>query len=49
VSPEPASFNVAGHVSEWKDEIIYQVLIDRFADGDLSNDYRVNRSAPARY
>jgi glycosidase len=49
VSPEPSSFNVASHVSEWKDEIIYQVLIDRFADGDLSNDYRINRSAPARY
>ncbi|GAC1352986.1 MAG: hypothetical protein NVSMB1_21540 [Polyangiales bacterium] len=49
VASEPASFKVGNHVEDWRDEIIYQVLIDRFADGDLSNDYRVNRAAPARY
>lgn len=48
VSPE-TDFKVGNHVSEWRDEIIYQVLVDRFADGDLSNNYRVNKSHPARY
>lgn len=47
-SPAP-KFQAGNHVTEWKDEIIYQVLVDRFADGDLSNDYRVNLAAPARY
>jgi glycosidase len=42
-------FAVGNHVDEWRDEIIYQVLIDRFADADLGNDYRVNLAAPARY
>jgi len=36
-------------VSDWRDEVIYQLLVDRFADGDESNDFRVDRSAPARY
>ena len=49
VSPAPADFKVGSHVDDWRDEVIYQVLIDRFADGDISNDYRVNRNAPARY
>ena len=26
-------------VEDWRDEIIYQVMIDRFADGDVNNDY----------
>ncbi|AUX37041.1 MULTISPECIES: alpha-amylase family glycosyl hydrolase [Sorangium] len=33
---------LAAHVSDWREEIIYQVLIDRFADGDASNNYRVS-------
>lgn len=43
------SFKASNHVSEWKDEIIYQVLVDRFADADESNNYRVNKQHPARY
>ena len=30
------------HVQDWRDEIIYQVLVDRFADGDQGNDYGVD-------
>lgn len=33
------------HVEDWRDEIIYQVLIDRFANGDPGNDYRVDFSS----
>jgi glycosidase len=47
-SSAPA-FAVGSHVSEWRDEIIYQVIIDRFADGDTSNDYRIEPGTPARY
>jgi glycosidase len=37
------------HVADWRDEIIYQVLVDRFADGTPSNNWRVDRSSLARY
>jgi alpha-amylase len=47
--PPPPAADLSQQVSDWRDEIIYQVLIDRFADGDLSNDYRVDRAAQARY
>lgn len=36
------------HVKDWREEIIYQVLIDRFADGDAANNYRVD-SAPGHW
>lgn len=36
-------------VSDWRDEVIYQVLVDRFADGDEGNNYRVDRSAMGKY
>ena len=41
--------NLATHVSDWRDEVIYQLLVDRFADGDTSNDLRVDRTALGRY
>jgi alpha-amylase len=37
------------HVQEWRQEIIYQIMVDRFANGDVSNDFRVEKDAPARY
>ncbi|MBX7196097.1 MAG: alpha-amylase [Sandaracinaceae bacterium] len=37
------------HVDDWRDEIIYQLLTDRFANGDAATDYRVAPSALARY
>jgi len=30
-----------GSAREWRDEVIYQVLVDRFADGDPSNTYNI--------
>jgi glycosidase len=36
---------LATHVSDWREEIIYQVLVDRFADGDAGNNFRVDTSA----
>jgi alpha-amylase len=37
------------HVGDWRDEVIYQVLVDRFANGDLNNDYQVRPGALARF
>ena len=37
------------HVGDWRDEVIYQVLIDRFANGDVNNDFGVRPGALARF
>lgn len=37
------------HVADWRNEIIYQVLVDRFANGDSANDFNLHPEAPARY
>ena len=37
------------HVDDWRDEVIYQVLVDRFANGDRGNDYFVNLDDLARH
>ncbi len=35
-------FTVETHVDDWRDEVIYQLLVDRFANGDPGNDYRLD-------
>jgi alpha-amylase len=37
------------NVTDWRDEMIYQLLVDRFADGDPGNNYRVNTAAPGKW
>lgn len=37
------------NVADWREEIIYQVLVDRFANGDGANDVGVRPGVPARY
>ncbi len=39
----------AGAARNWSDEVLYFVLIDRFADGDSSNNFKVQRSNPGGY
>lgn len=34
---------------DWRDQVIYQIVVDRFANGDPSNDINVAPSVPARY
>ncbi|MBN2496092.1 MAG: alpha-amylase [Deltaproteobacteria bacterium] len=48
ISP-PSTGELTGQVADWRDEIIYQVLTDRFANGDRSNDYRVDLDDPSAY
>ncbi len=40
---------LATHVGDWRDEVIYQVLVDRFANGDINNDYGVRPGHLARF
>lgn len=40
---------LATHVQDWRDEVIYQVLVDRFANGDHDNDYQVRPGFLARF
>jgi alpha-amylase len=37
------------HVEDWRDEVIYQLLVDRFADGDPGNNYRVDPYAMGKW
>lgn len=37
------------HVDDWRDHVMYQLLVDRFANGDSRNDWRVDPTALARY
>ena len=52
VEPAPVyqgSRPLTNHVDDWRDEVIYQLLTDRFADGDPNNNYNVDRSGMSRY
>lgn len=40
---------LATNVEDWRDEVIYQVLIDRFADGDAGNNHRVDLTAQGHW
>jgi len=40
---------ISTHVEDWRDEVIYQVLIDRFADGDAGNNFRVDTTSMAHW
>ncbi len=40
---------LATHVQDWRDEVIYQVIVDRFADGDINNDFTVEPGFLGKY
>lgn len=35
--------DITNHVEDWRDEVIYQLITDRFADGDVNNNHKVNK------
>ncbi len=37
-------FHTTNNVEDWRDEIIYQLMVDRFADGDIGNNYNVRKT-----
>jgi len=34
---------------DWRDQVIYQIMIDRFYDGDPNNNFNVEPSVPGKY
>jgi len=51
---DPADIQTADYVTpvtvqDWRDEVIYQLLVDRFYDGDVNNDFHVDRTAMGSY
>jgi glycosidase len=34
---------------DWRDQVIYQIVVDRFADGDPNNDWNVEPSVPGKF
>lgn len=46
---EPAEIQLENHVTDWRDEVIYQILVDRFADGDWGNNFSIYPSAPGKW
>lgn len=40
---------ITSSVEDWRDEVIYQVMVDRFADGDYSNNWNVDSQHLGRF
>ncbi len=47
--PQPGAGPLSDNVVDWRDEVIYQIMTDRFADGDASNNHRVNLADPSAF
>ena len=47
--PDATPVPLATHVDDWRDEVLYQVLVDRFANGDVNNDYGAAPGHLSRY
>ena len=45
VPPSPYDENpaITNHVDDWRDEVMYQLIVDRFANGERDNDFNVTR------
>lgn len=37
------------HVTDWRNEVIYQLIVDRFHNGDINNDFNVDTRSMSRY
>ena len=40
--PQPGTDPLSDNVIDWRDEVIYQIMTDRFSDGDPYNNYSVD-------
>jgi len=47
--PGESGVKLSTHVDDWRDEVIYQVIVDRFNNGDINNDFNVDTRSMARY
>ncbi|MCB9507536.1 MAG: alpha-amylase [Myxococcales bacterium] len=44
-----SDFEVTSHAADWRGEVIYQLMVDRFANGDPNNDHGVVEGDLGRY
>ena len=42
-------WEVTSHAADWRGEVIYQLMVDRFANGDINNDRGVDEGSLGRY
>jgi len=49
VSPVTSDFRVTNLATDWRGEFIYQIIVDRFANGDINNDVGVVPGDLGRY
>lgn len=49
VEPRDENVSLATHVKDWRDEVIYQLIVDRFYNGDINNDFNVDTRSMSRY
>ena len=47
--PNEDGIQLSTHVKDWRDEVIYQLIVDRFQNGDINNDYNVDTRSLGRY
>ena len=43
------TFNRQTFVQDWRDEVVYQIVVDRFSDGDPNNNFNVDLRKEASY
>lgn len=48
-APAPPLVEHGTFVQDWRDEVLYQVIVDRFANGDPNNDWNVDEGDLGRY
>lgn len=49
IGPVTDEFRARTHATDWRGEVIYQLIVDRFANGDINNDYGVSPGDLGRY
>lgn len=49
VKPYQKDVKLSSNVLDWRDEIIYQLIVDRFHNGDVNNDFNVDPRSLSRY
>ncbi len=48
-APLREGIELGTHVQDWRDEVIYQLIVDRFHNGDVNNDFNVDTRSMSRY
>ena len=49
LKPNEQGIELETHVEDWRNEVIYQLIVDRFHNGDINNDFNVDTRSMSRY